>query len=86
MKEIKILMVVFMIFGMMVPLAADNGQISQVKAKQSGEEHTDVADDDEREKKNNGQISQVKVKQSGEEHINVADDDEREKKNNDQLG
>ena len=50
-KEMKILMSVFMIFGMLVPLAADNGQTSQ-----SVEEHIDVADEDEREKKNTDQL------------------------------
>lgn len=71
-----------MIFGMLVPLAADNGQTSQSKASQSVKKHIEVADEDEREKKNDEQTA----KQSAEEHIDVADEDEREKKNTDQLG
>lgn len=51
MKAIKILAILFMMFGILFPLSVVAGDTSQDQAKQSVQEHTEVADDDEKEDK-----------------------------------
>ncbi len=65
MKAIKILAIIFMFLGMLLPLSVAAGDTSQDQAKKSVQEHTETADDDEREKKDNDQQVQAG---SNEEH------------------